>query len=182
MNWKTFLQSEDGMKWKTFLQIVLLMIVAAVIFYVVYPKYYWKTTLVRGNKITGRVECFVDGKWRSSNWKKPIKKRGEKKDEEVAPLALWLLTPGGQEIRTSTCQLSKVFLAHDPKYKKLPMELLSREIQIENIFQGVLINKTPFDLSSEEGKNELVRELVNRVNEILREGQIETIYMEMIVQ
>lgn len=53
------------MKWKTFFQIVLLLLIAGVIFYFVHPKYYFKTNggLLRGNKITGKVMHYYGGKW-----------------------------------------------------------------------------------------------------------------------
>jgi len=116
--------------------------------------------------------------------------RKDKIEPPPPPLAIWLLTAGESKITARLadpdephiCQLAKVFLAHDPKHKKLPMELLSRQVQIEDIFQGVLMNKTSSDLSSEEGKQEFVKELVERVNNVLSKGQIQTIYMEVIVQ
>lgn len=63
------------MKWKTFFQIVLLMIVAGVIFYIVYPKYEFfhkpddarkdLTNYYRCNKITGtqQVSATAGGNW-----------------------------------------------------------------------------------------------------------------------
>lgn len=50
------------MKWKTFLQIILLIIFAAVVFYIVYPKWYF-STYSKGNKITGRVEDLRWSRW-----------------------------------------------------------------------------------------------------------------------
>ena len=45
-------------------------IIVAVLFYVLYPKYYfypeWKHFALRGNRITGEVEIFTEGKWMSS--------------------------------------------------------------------------------------------------------------------
>ena len=44
------------MKWKLFLQIVLLLLIAGVIFYIVCPKYHFSETgRGRGNKITGEI-------------------------------------------------------------------------------------------------------------------------------
>ena len=117
----------------------------------------------------------------------------EKKDRIEPPpphLSIWLLTAGESKITARLadpdephiCQLAKVHLAHDPKYKKLQMEFFNRQIQIEDIFQGALMSKTSSDLSSEEGKQEFVKELVERINNVLSKGQIQTIYMEVIVQ
>ncbi len=51
------------MKWKTFWQIVLLMIIAGAIVYIASPKYYFglRDTVVRCNKITGKVMGFTTG-------------------------------------------------------------------------------------------------------------------------
>ncbi len=49
------------MKWKTFWQIVLLMIIAGAIIYIISPKYYFKTP-IKGNKITGKV-MGLDEQW-----------------------------------------------------------------------------------------------------------------------
>ena len=47
------------MEWKTFFKILLLMIIGAILFYLVYPKYYFTTSdsiiVMKGNKITGQV-------------------------------------------------------------------------------------------------------------------------------
>lgn len=118
-----------------------------------------------------------------------LEKKVEKEPPQP-PLAIWLLTQGEEKIMARladpdephVCQLAKVHLAHDPKYKSLQMELFNRQVQIEDIFQGALMSKTSGELSSEEGKQEFVKELVERVNAILSKGQIQTIYMEVIVQ
>jgi flagellar basal body-associated protein FliL len=73
-------------------------------------------------------------------------------------------------------------LAYDPKYKGLAAELDKRQFQIRDIINNVLITKTSRDLSSEEGKEEMEREIINRINALLRSGKIEDIYVQIIVQ
>jgi hypothetical protein len=53
------------MKWKTFFQIILLIIFAAVVFYILFPKFYFYPTRssLRANKITGKVEYCENYKW-----------------------------------------------------------------------------------------------------------------------
>lgn len=118
-------------------------------------------------------------------------KKQDQREPPPPPLDVWLLTEGENKIMARLadpdephiCQLAKVRLVNDPKYKtNLQVEFVKRQNQIEDIFQGALMSKTSSDLSSEEGKQEFVRELVDRVNEILENGQIQTIYMEVIVQ
>lgn len=52
------------MKWKTFFQIILLIIFAAVVFYIVFPKFYFHPTApIRANKMTGKMERYENYKW-----------------------------------------------------------------------------------------------------------------------
>ena len=57
------------MKWKTFLQIVLLLLIAGGIFYCIYPKYYFKQStgigVWRSNKTTGQVEVRKSTGWKT---------------------------------------------------------------------------------------------------------------------
>jgi flagellar basal body-associated protein FliL len=73
-------------------------------------------------------------------------------------------------------------LAYDRKYKGLAAELSERQFQISDIINDVLISKTSKDLSSQEGKEEMKREIINRINRLLKSGQIEDIYVQIIVQ
>ncbi|MDD5430297.1 MAG: hypothetical protein PHE97_06250, partial [Candidatus Omnitrophica bacterium] len=55
---------ERGMSWKTFFQTILLMCALGFMFYIVYPKYQHGFKLpYRANKITGKVEYWMNGKW-----------------------------------------------------------------------------------------------------------------------
>ena len=66
------------MKWKTFFQIVLLIIIVGAIIYLVSPKYYFNemTGLIsKGNKITGDFFIFDNGK-RVDEQGKPTGQRG----------------------------------------------------------------------------------------------------------
>lgn len=53
------------MKWKTFFQIVLLIIVVAAIFYGVYPKYRFGRIepTYRTNNITGQIDYRLKNQW-----------------------------------------------------------------------------------------------------------------------
>ncbi|MBA7620796.1 hypothetical protein ES703_28151 [subsurface metagenome] len=54
------------MKWRTFFQIILLIIFAAVVFYIAFPKFYFYPTAptLRANKITGKIELYENYEWR----------------------------------------------------------------------------------------------------------------------
>jgi hypothetical protein len=43
---------------------VLIIIIAAVAFYTVCPKYYFDNRITRCNKVTGKVEIFREGNWK----------------------------------------------------------------------------------------------------------------------
>jgi hypothetical protein len=51
----------DFIKW------VLIIIIAAIVFYIVYPKYHFENRIIRCNKVTGKVEIcsLADGNWKT---------------------------------------------------------------------------------------------------------------------
>lgn len=53
------------MKWKTFFQVVLLIIIAAAVFYTVYPKYRFGRIepTYRTNNISGEIEFWLKNRW-----------------------------------------------------------------------------------------------------------------------
>jgi len=58
------LTDERGLSWKLFFQIFTLIILVAIVFYIVYPKYNHGFSLpYRANKITGKVEYWMKGNW-----------------------------------------------------------------------------------------------------------------------
>lgn len=62
------------MKWKTFWQIILLMIIARAIIYSISPKYYYgryEPTLYRANRVTGKVEGFSTGEKKADGTQLP---------------------------------------------------------------------------------------------------------------
>ncbi|MDI6785950.1 MAG: flagellar basal body-associated FliL family protein [bacterium] len=81
-------------------------------------------------------------------------------------------------------KVSEIYLAFDKKATKLGLELNNpaRKFQIRDIFNAVLMSQKSADLITEEGRNELKRELINKINAILLDGQIKDIYMQIIVQ
>lgn len=81
-------------------------------------------------------------------------------------------------------KVSEIYLAYDKKLKALGMEINdpARKFQIRDIFNTVLMSHKSTDLTTEEGRNELKRELVKKINDILIKGQIKDIYMQIIVQ
>ena len=53
------------MKWKNLLQIGLLLILGAVVFYFVYPKwYFYPNKPIKANRITGQIYQYNNGRWR----------------------------------------------------------------------------------------------------------------------
>ncbi|MBD3263977.1 MAG: hypothetical protein GF375_02600 [Candidatus Omnitrophica bacterium] len=55
---------ELSISWVAVLQIIIIMVTAGVLFYIFYPKYQHGFELpYRANKITGKVEYWVQGKW-----------------------------------------------------------------------------------------------------------------------
>ena len=46
----------------------LIMLLAGIIFYFIYPKYHFISSVVRGNRITGDVEILIGGKWEKSDF------------------------------------------------------------------------------------------------------------------
>jgi flagellar basal body-associated protein FliL len=78
----------------------------------------------------------------------------------------------------------EIYLAFDKKMKALALELNdpARKFQIRDIFNTVLMTKKSTDLITEEGRNQLKRELIKKINAILVDGQIKDIYMQIVVQ
>jgi len=53
------------MKWRNLLQIGLLLILGAVVFYFVYPKwYFYPNKPIKANRITGQIYQYNNGQWR----------------------------------------------------------------------------------------------------------------------
>lgn len=67
------------------------------------------------------------------------------------------------------------------KYEKVVAEIGERRAQIEDIVNTILIGQT-MEVGTVEGKEALRREIVEKINAILREGKIEDVYFQIIVQ
>ncbi len=60
-----FLLEGLNMKWKNVLQIGLLLILGAAVFYFVYPKwYFYPNKPIKANRITGQIYQYNNGRWR----------------------------------------------------------------------------------------------------------------------
>lgn len=81
-------------------------------------------------------------------------------------------------------KVNEIYLAYDKKLKALGIELNNpaRKFQIRDIFNTVLMSHKSTDLITEEGRNELKGELIKKINDILIDGQIKDIYMQIVVQ
>lgn len=75
---------------------------------------------------------------------------------------------------------AKITLAYGEE-KFLPAELGERIRQIRDIINTILMGKTT-DVATPEGKQALKREIVKKINAILREGKIKDAYIELVVQ
>lgn len=157
------------------------------------PKLPIKLLAIIAGSVAGLVLVVIVASVVARSVKHPVVEFGpeapEGKREVSAALVTWLAgTPEGFLARladkeeTHLVKTGEFRLAYDPKYKQLPAELFERQFQISDLINTVLITKTSEDLSSEEGKNELKREIINRINKLLIKGQIEDIYVQIMVQ
>ncbi|MEW5766756.1 MAG: flagellar basal body-associated FliL family protein [bacterium] len=73
-------------------------------------------------------------------------------------------------------------LGDKAKYPTLDMELFNRKFQLRDIFHNVLITKTEKELGSKVGKEAFKEEMVEKINAILQDGQIDDIYVQLIVE
>lgn len=79
-------------------------------------------------------------------------------------------------------KITDVTLLYDAdKYDFLAAELGERESQIQDIINTILIGKT-MEVGTVEGKKALKEEIKKAINDILREGKIEDINFQIIVQ
>ncbi|HAV43418.1 TPA: hypothetical protein DCX15_05325 [bacterium] len=111
----------------------------------------------------------------------------EEKRTPPSALITWLAGPEfiaklADEEEAHLVKTGEFRLAYNPKYKRLASELVERQFQISDIINTVLISQTSKDLSTEEGKERFKREVMSRINSLLTHGQIEDIYVQVIVQ
>lgn len=79
-------------------------------------------------------------------------------------------------------KLTDVTLLYDAeKYEYLTAEIAERESQIKDIINTILIGKT-VEVGTREGKQALKEEIKKALNDIFREGKIEDINFQIIVQ
>jgi flagellar basal body-associated protein FliL len=104
------------------------------------------------------------------------------------PLDVWAVTEEHLVARLADkeephlVRISEIHLAHDPKYKAVELEMAQRRYQILDIINGVFLSKTSSELDSMEDKRKVAQEIVEEINKILIKGQIEDVYMQIVVQ
>lgn len=118
----------------------------------------------------------------------------ERKAPPPKPLRIWGLTAGeeaiianlsGDVVETRLVRVTLVNLAFEEKYVgSLDVELAvpGRTAQVKDLFNTVLTTKASEDFMTEEGIREVKDELIERINALLREGQIKDIYWQLVVQ
>ncbi|HAW50289.1 TPA: hypothetical protein DCX16_05015 [bacterium] len=79
-------------------------------------------------------------------------------------------------------KIEKLSLAYNKdEYEFLLDELNERKLQIRDIINTILISSTK-EIETAEGKEEFKKRISDELNKILRDGQIEEVYCELIVQ
>lgn len=78
-------------------------------------------------------------------------------------------------------RIESLALAYKIDYEFLPKELEERQLQMRDIVNDILIASTP-EIGTLEGKKAFKEKLLYEFNHILRDGQIEEIYCELILQ
>jgi flagellar basal body-associated protein FliL len=78
-------------------------------------------------------------------------------------------------------RIESLALAYKVDYKFLPKELEERNLQMRDMVNDILIASTP-EIGLLEGKKAFKEKLLYEFNQILRDGQIEEIYCELILQ
>ncbi|MEW6103604.1 MAG: flagellar basal body-associated FliL family protein [bacterium] len=79
-------------------------------------------------------------------------------------------------------KVEKLTFSYDAKkYEFLVKELEERKPEMRDIVNTILISSTP-EISTREGKNAFKKEIKEEINAIFRDGQIENVFCEIIVQ
>ncbi|MBU1262343.1 hypothetical protein KKG61_03025 [bacterium] len=78
-------------------------------------------------------------------------------------------------------RIDSLAVAYKIEYEFLPPELEERNLQMRDIVNNILISSTP-EIGTLEGKKAFKEKLLYEFNHILRDGQIEEIYCELILQ
>jgi len=79
-------------------------------------------------------------------------------------------------------KIEKLTFSYDlKKYEFLPKELENRKPEIRDIINTILISSTP-EIATGEGKKAFKEKIKKEINTILRDGQIEDVFCEVIVQ
>ncbi|MEK9148689.1 MAG: hypothetical protein AAB267_01440, partial [Candidatus Desantisbacteria bacterium] len=78
-------------------------------------------------------------------------------------------------------RIESIAIAYKVEYEFLPKELEERNLQMRDVVNDILISSTP-EIGTLEGKKAFKEKLLYEFNHILRDGQIEEIYCELILQ
>ncbi|MEW5766757.1 MAG: flagellar basal body-associated FliL family protein [bacterium] len=77
---------------------------------------------------------------------------------------------------------AEVTAAYDKKYSGLAEELEARVPQLRDIVNTSLLDKTFKELQTQEGKIALQKELVKKMNQVLKDGQLDEVYIQLVIQ
>ncbi|MDI6736842.1 MAG: flagellar basal body-associated FliL family protein, partial [bacterium] len=78
--------------------------------------------------------------------------------------------------------LAEVTVGYDKKYGGLVRELEVRTPQLRDIVNTSLLDKTLQELQTQEGKIALQKELVEKMNRVLKDGQLDAVYIQLVIQ
>lgn len=112
----------------------------------------------------------------------PVSPEDLKPDALVAfPLDQFRVNVAGTEY--SQFLMTTVVLAYSHEAKDLGAELEERKPQIHDIVDGILSSWTLEEFSADTDRKKLKKEMLKEINEILKEGEIEDVYItELIIQ
>lgn len=83
---------------------------------------------------------------------------------------------------THFVKITKLAIAYNAeKYELISAEIGERRAQVEDIINTILLGQT-IEVATVEGKEALRKEIVEKINGVLREGKIEDVYFQIIVQ
>ncbi len=109
----------------------------------------------------------------------PIEKRPD-------PMIVQQLNKNGFRVNVAETDYSVILLASiSVGYadKKMGKELASRQVQIEDIVDGVLSSWTMEEFAEDKDRSKLKKELADKINAVLKTGEIQDVYItEFLIQ
>lgn len=143
-------------------------------------------TIIIGLILVGVTSIIVAGKVAKTNTIpeppiKPEEKIEESEEElytfEVGEFLAKIINPE----EPTYVKVERLTFAYNPKYEFLIKELEERKPQIRDIINTILISSTK-EIGTAEGKRAFKEEVLKEINTILRDGQIEDVFCEIIPQ